>query len=48
MRRHTEGIDFILLADFLEFKQVMALMAVDNQQLPYAYSIILYIYNKVL
>ena len=48
MWRHIEGIDFILLTDFLEFKRVMALIAVNNQQLPRAYSIILYMRNKVL
>jgi hypothetical protein len=45
---HTEGVDFILLADLLEFERVIALMAVDNQQLPRAYSTILCMRNKVL
>ena len=37
MWRHTESIDIVLLADCLEFKRVMALMAVDNQQPTRAY-----------
>jgi len=30
MRWHIEGIDFILLIDLLEFKQAIALIAINN------------------
>lgn len=32
MWRHAEGDNLLLLADRLEFKRVVALVAVDNQQ----------------
>jgi hypothetical protein len=47
MWRHTESIDIILLADYLEFERVIALMAVNNQQPTRAYCPPLYMLVKV-
>ena len=48
MRRHIKSIDLVLLIELLEFERVVALMAVNYQQLPCTYSTILCMLNKVL
>jgi hypothetical protein len=45
---HAEGNNLILLAVLLEFKQVIALIAVKYKQLVYTNSAPLYILIKVL
>jgi hypothetical protein len=48
VRRHTESNNLIILAVLLEFKQVIALIAINNKQLIYANNPSLYILIKVL
>ena len=48
VRRHIEGNNLAFLAEILEFKRLVALVAVNNQQLIASYSSSLYILNKVL
>jgi hypothetical protein len=45
---HTEGNNLAFLAKILEFKRLMALVAVDNQQLIASYSSRLCVVDKVL
>ena len=45
---HTEGNNLTLLTEILEFKQLIALVAVNNQQLIASYSSSLCVLNKVL
>jgi hypothetical protein len=46
--RHTEGNNLALLAEFLELKQLVALIAVNNKQLVTAYCTSLCMLDKVL
>ena len=48
MWRHTEGNNLAFLAKILEFKRLIALVAVNNQQLIASYSSSLYVVDKVL
>ena len=48
MQQYAKSNNFILLAVLLELKQVIALVAVNNQQLIATYSSSLYIVDKVL
>ena len=48
MRRHTERIDIVLLAELLKLKQLMALMAINNKQAMRAYSTSLRVSVEVL
>ena len=48
MRRYAESNNIILLADLLEFKQDMALVAINNQQPMRAYGAIFGMYIKML
>ena len=48
MWRHAESNNIVLLADFLEFKRVVALMAVNYKQAIGAYYTILYMGVKML
>ena len=45
---HTEGNNLTLLTEILEFKQLIALVAVNNQQLIATYSSSLCVLDKVL
>ena len=45
---HIEGDNLALLTEILEFKRLIALVAVDNQQLIASYSSSLCVLNKVL
>ena len=45
---HIEGDNLTLLTEILEFKRLMALVAVNNQQLIASYSSSLCVLNKVL
>ena len=45
---HTEGDNLTLLTEILEFKRLIALVAVNNQQPIASYSSSLCILNKVL
>ena len=47
MRRHTESIDIILLAELLELKRAVALMAVKNKQPAYPNNLAICMLNKV-
>jgi hypothetical protein len=48
VRRHADSNNLVTLAVLLEIKRVIALIAVDNEQLIGAYSSPLYILVKVL
>ena len=48
MRQHIKSNNIILLINLLEFKQDIALMAINNQQLMRAYSAIFYMRIKML
>ena len=48
MQRYTEGNNLTFLAEILEFKQLVALVAVNNQQLIATYSSSLCVVDKVL
>ena len=48
MRWHTESNNIILLANLLEFKRDMALVAINNQQPMRAYGAIFYMRIKML
>jgi hypothetical protein len=48
VRRHTESDNLILLAVLLEFKRVVALVAVNNKQTIVSYSPLLCVSVKVL
>ena len=48
MWRHTESNNLAFLAKILEFKRLIALVAVNNQQLIASYSSSLYVVDKVL
>jgi hypothetical protein len=48
VRRHTESDNLVLLAVLLEFKRVVALVAVNNKQTIVSYSPLLCVSVKVL
>jgi hypothetical protein len=48
VRRHIDSNNLILLTVLLEYKQVIALIAVDNKKLISAYNPPLYMLIKVL
>jgi hypothetical protein len=48
VRRHVDSNNLILLVVLLEYKRVVALIAVDNEELISAYNPSLYMLIKVL
>jgi hypothetical protein len=46
--RHIEGDNLVLLTEILEGKQLVALVAVNNEQYIATYPLLLYLLNKVL
>jgi hypothetical protein len=48
VRRHAESNNLVILAVLLEFKRVIALIAINNKQLMYANNSSLYMLIKVL
>ena len=48
MQRYTDSNNLVILAVLLEFKQVVALIAVNNKQLISAYNLTLCMLIKVL
>ena len=46
--RHIEGNYLVVLAEILEGKRLVALVAVNNKQHVATYSLLLYLLNKVL
>jgi hypothetical protein len=48
VQRYTESNNFVLLTVLLEFKQLVALVAVNNKQIIASYSSLLCVSVKVL
>jgi hypothetical protein len=48
VRRHTDSNNLVLLIVLLECERVVALIAVDNEELISAYNSLLYMLIKVL
>jgi hypothetical protein len=48
VRRHIDSNNLVLFIVLLEYKQVVALIAIDNKELISAYNSSLYILIKVL
>jgi hypothetical protein len=48
VRRHADSNNLVLLIVLLECKRVVALIAVDNEELMSAYNSLLYMLIKVL